>query len=130
MQDASRGKIFRNCVTGILSVASNDGCVASWAKSAMNQPPELNIAYVAKLARIELTPDEQSAYARQLGDILHYLDKIKHADITGVEPSAHAMPVHNVWREDVAQPGLSVEQALRNAPQQRDDQIVVPRVVE
>lgn len=96
----------------------------------MNQPPLLNIAYVAKLARIELTPDEQSAYARQLGDILHYLDKIKHADITGVEPSAHAMPVHNVWRDDVPQPGLSVEQALRNAPQQRDDQIVVPRVVE
>lgn len=96
----------------------------------MNQPPALNIDYVAKLARIELTPDEQSAYARQLGDILYYLDKIKQADVAVVEPSAHAMPVHNVWREDVPQPGFSVEQALRNAPQQRDDQIVVPRVIE
>lgn len=96
----------------------------------MNQPPDLDIDYVAKLARIELTPEEQSAYARQLGDILHYLDKIKQADVAGVEPSAHALPVHNVWRDDTPQPGLSVEQALRNAPQQRDDQIVVPRVVE
>lgn len=96
----------------------------------MNQPPPLNIAYVAKLARIELTPDEQSAYGRQLGGILHYLDKIKQADIAGVEPSAHAMPVHNVWRADVAQPGLTVEQALQNAPRKRDDQFVVPRVVD
>ena len=96
----------------------------------MNQPPALNINYVAKLARIELTPDEQSSYARQLGDILHYLDKIKQADLTGVAPSAHALPVHNIWRDDTPRPGLSVDQALRNAPQQRDDQFVVPRVVE
>lgn len=96
----------------------------------MNPPPDLNIDYVARLARIELTPDEQRAFAAQLGGILHYLDKIKQADVAGVEPSAHPMPVHNVWRGDVAQPGLTVEQALQNAPRKRDDQFVVPRVVD
>ncbi len=95
----------------------------------MSQPPDLKIAYVARLARIELSPVEQSAYAAQLGGILHYLEIIKQADLTGAEPSAHPLPGHNVWREDVPQPGFTVEQALQNAPQKRDDQFVVPRVV-
>ena len=56
--------------------------------------------------------------------------KLKQVDVTGVEPMAHAAPVFNVWREDVAQPGLSVEQALRNAPAQRQNMVVVPKVVE
>ncbi|MBI3887374.1 MAG: Asp-tRNA(Asn)/Glu-tRNA(Gln) amidotransferase subunit GatC [Opitutae bacterium] len=96
----------------------------------MSQPPDLNIDYVARLARLELTPDERRAYAAQLGGILHYLDVIKQADVSGVEPSAHPLPIHNVWREDRPQPGLTVEQALQNAPRKRDDQFVVPRVID
>ena len=95
----------------------------------MNQTSELNIKYVANLARLALTATEEQKFSRQLGDILQYVDKLKQVDVTGVEPMAHASPVFNVWQDDVACPGLTVEQALSNAPEQRDHMIVVPKVV-
>jgi aspartyl-tRNA(Asn)/glutamyl-tRNA(Gln) amidotransferase subunit C len=99
----------------------------------MSQAPDLNIDYVANLARLALTAEEKARYARQLGDILHYVDKLKQVDVSGVEPTAHASPVFNVWREDSALVNasqLSPEQALRNAPAQRQNMVVVPKVVE
>ncbi len=96
----------------------------------MNPEPEFNIEYVANLARLALTEAERRQFSRQLGDILHYVEKLKQVDVAGVEPMAHASPVFNVWQADVARPGLPVGAALRNAPAQRDDQVVVPRVVE
>ncbi len=96
----------------------------------MNPAPDLNIEYVANLARLALTGAEREKFARQLGDILHYVEKLKEVDVSGVEPMAHASPVFNVWEADVARPGLPVDQALRNAPAQRDNLVVVPKVVE
>lgn len=96
----------------------------------MSADSELNIDYVANLARLALTPAEKERFARQLGDILLYVDKLKQIDVTGVEPMAHAAPVFNVWQDDVPRAGLSVQSALRNAPAQRDQMIVVPKVVE
>jgi aspartyl-tRNA(Asn)/glutamyl-tRNA(Gln) amidotransferase subunit C len=96
----------------------------------MSTPSHLNIDYVANLARLELTAGEKQKFAQQLGDILHYVDKLNQVDVTGVEPMAHAAPVYNVWQEDVARPGLPVASALRNAPEQREQQIVVPKVVD
>ena len=96
----------------------------------MNQASDIDIEYVANLARLALTAAEKEKFSRQLGDILHYVEKLKQVDVTGVEPMAHASPVFNVWQADVARPGLAVEQALRNAPEQRDHQIVVPKVME
>jgi len=96
----------------------------------MNPASDLNIEYVANLARLALTDAEKRKFARQLGDILHYVEKLKAVDVTGVEPMAHASPVYNVWAADVARPGLPVGSALRNAPAQRDHMIVVPKVVE
>jgi len=96
----------------------------------MNPSSDINIEYVANLARLALTDAEKETFSRQLGDILHYVEKLKQVDVTGVEPMAHASPVFNVWQDDVARPGLAVEAALRNAPEQREHQIVVPKVVE
>jgi aspartyl-tRNA(Asn)/glutamyl-tRNA(Gln) amidotransferase subunit C len=96
----------------------------------MNPPSDLNIEYVANLARLALTDEEKTRYSQQLGDILHYIEKLKQVDVTGVEPMAHASPVFNVWAADAAEPGLSVEKALQNAPVQRDHLIVLPKVVE
>ena len=98
--------------------------------SAMSAPQDLNIDYVARLARLSLTPAEQEQYARQLGDVLHHIEQLAKVNVSGVEPTAHAFPVENVWDEDVARPGLSVEAALRNAPAQREHMISVPKVVE
>ena len=98
--------------------------------AAMSQPTELNIDHVAKLARLALTPEEKTTFAAQLGSVLHHIEQLGKVDVTGVEPSAHAFSVHNVWQDDVARPGLPVADALRNAPAQRENMIVVPKVVE
>lgn len=96
----------------------------------MSQTADLNIDHIAKLARLALTPDEKAKFSQQLGDVLHHIEQLAKLDVTGVEPTAHASPVFNVWQADVAQPGLSVADALRNAPAQRDHMIAVPKVVE
>lgn len=96
----------------------------------MSNNPDLNLEYVANLARLALSDAEKAQFAHQLGDILHYVDKLKQVEVTGIEPMAHASPVFNVWEDDVARPGLPVEAALRNAPAQRQNMIVVPKIVE
>lgn len=96
----------------------------------MSAPADLNIERVAKLARIALTAEEKATFSQQLGQVLHHIEQLSKLDVSGVEPSAHAFAVHNVWQKDVARPGLSVDQALRNAPAQRDNMIAVPKVVE
>jgi aspartyl-tRNA(Asn)/glutamyl-tRNA(Gln) amidotransferase subunit C len=92
--------------------------------------PDLNIDHVAHLARLALTPVEKAEFARQLGDVLHHIEQLSKIDVSNVEPTAHAFPVSNVWAEDIAQPGLSVEAALKNAPAQRQNMFVVPKVIE
>jgi aspartyl-tRNA(Asn)/glutamyl-tRNA(Gln) amidotransferase subunit C len=92
--------------------------------------PQLNIDHVANLARLALTPDEKAIFAEQLGNVLHHIEQLSKVDVTGIEPTAHAFAVSNVWQDDVAQPALTVDQAMRNAPEQRDNMIVVPKVVE
>jgi aspartyl-tRNA(Asn)/glutamyl-tRNA(Gln) amidotransferase subunit C len=92
--------------------------------------PDINIDRLATLARVELTPAEKEKFSAQLGDILRYIEKLSEVDTTGIEPTAHAFPVANVWAEDIPHPALSVEDALRNAPAQRDNMISVPKVVE
>jgi aspartyl-tRNA(Asn)/glutamyl-tRNA(Gln) amidotransferase subunit C len=96
----------------------------------MSAPADLNIDHVANLARIALTPEEKTKFARQLGEVLHHIEQLRKVDVTGVEPTAHAFPVYNVWTDDVARTGLPVEAALQNAPAQRDNMIVVPKVME
>jgi aspartyl-tRNA(Asn)/glutamyl-tRNA(Gln) amidotransferase subunit C len=96
----------------------------------MPSAPDLDIDHVAKLARLALTAEEKEKFSQQLGDVLHHIEQLAKVDVTGVEPTAHAFPIVNVWADDVARPGLTVEAALRNAPAQRDNMIVVPKVVE
>lgn len=96
----------------------------------MPDPKAIDIDYVAGLARLALTPDEKAAFARQLGDVLGYIEKLQSVDVSGVDPTAHAFDVHNVWAEDVPAPALPVGDVLRNAPASRDNMIAVPKVVE
>ena len=93
-------------------------------------PQELNIDHVANLARLALTPEEKTKFSQQLGDVLHHIEQLSKVDVTGVEPTAHAFAVYNVWQDDVPRPGLPADAALKNAPAQRDNMIVVPKVVE
>jgi aspartyl-tRNA(Asn)/glutamyl-tRNA(Gln) amidotransferase subunit C len=96
----------------------------------MPKPADLDLDHVANLARISLTDEEKARFGAQLGDVLGYIALLNEADVEGVEPTAHAFPVVNVWAQDVPEPGLSVEDALRNAPQRRDNMFAVPKVVD
>jgi len=90
----------------------------------------IDIKYVAHLARISLTPDEEKKISAQLGHILGYIEKLSELDVTNVEPTAHAVPMVNVTRADKVRPSLSHEEALRNAPRQAGGLFVVPKIVE
>lgn len=96
----------------------------------MSAAPKLDIDYVAQLARIALTTEEKRRFAEQLGSVLTYVEKLKEVDVSGVEPTAHAFEVVNVWQADVPAAPLSAEAALRNAPAVREQMIVVPKVVD
>jgi aspartyl-tRNA(Asn)/glutamyl-tRNA(Gln) amidotransferase subunit C len=91
---------------------------------------DIDVKYVAHLARLSLTPDEEQRIGAQLGNILGYIEKLKEVDVTGVEPTAHAFPLVNVTRPDVVRPSLSNEEALRNAPATANGLFIVPKIVE
>ena len=91
---------------------------------------EIDVKYVAHLARLSLSPEEEQRIGEQLGAILGYIEKLKEVDVTGVEPTAHAFPLVNVVRPDEVRPSLSNEEALRNAPAQANGLFVVPKIIE
>ena len=91
----------------------------------------LDVRYVADLARIELTADEAQRYGAQLNAVLDYVGQLAELDVAGLEPTAHAMPLVNVLREDRAGDSLPRAGVLANAPAVADDQFIqVPPVIE
>jgi aspartyl-tRNA(Asn)/glutamyl-tRNA(Gln) amidotransferase subunit C len=90
----------------------------------------VDVKYVAHLARLALTPEEEKKLGDQLDHILGYIEKLKKLDVAGVEPTAHAMPMVNVTRADTARPSLPHEDAMRNAPARANGLFIVPKIVE
>jgi aspartyl-tRNA(Asn)/glutamyl-tRNA(Gln) amidotransferase subunit C len=93
-------------------------------------PGDFDIKYVAHLARLALTPEEEQKLGAQLAGILGYIEKLKQVDVSSVEPTAHAVPLVNVFRRDEIRASLSNEEALRNAPAKANGLFVVPKIVE
>jgi aspartyl-tRNA(Asn)/glutamyl-tRNA(Gln) amidotransferase subunit C len=91
---------------------------------------EFDVKYTAHLARLALTPDEEKKLGAQLGNILGYIEKLRELDVSGVEPTAHAVPLVNVTRTDKIRPSLPHDEALRNAPKKSGGLFVVPKIVE
>jgi len=91
---------------------------------------DIDIKYVAHLARLHLTPEEEKKLGAQLVNILGYIEKLNQLDVSGVEPTAHAVPMVNVTRPDEIRPSLPHEEALRNAPAQANGLFIVPKIVE
>ena len=91
---------------------------------------ELDVAYVARLARLRLTEEETQLFQEQLGHVLEYVTKLREVDVSGVEAAAHAIPIFNVFREDEARDWFTAEEALRNAPRQANGLFLVTKVVE
>jgi aspartyl-tRNA(Asn)/glutamyl-tRNA(Gln) amidotransferase subunit C len=91
---------------------------------------KIDIDYIAELARISLTAEEKQNYGAQLADILKHIDAIQAVDVSSVDATAHALPIYNVWQKDTPGPTFTPEEALLNSPEKRDNQIVVPQVVD
>jgi aspartyl-tRNA(Asn)/glutamyl-tRNA(Gln) amidotransferase subunit C len=93
-------------------------------------PANFDVKYVAHLARIALTPAEEEQFGAQLSNILGYIEKLNQLDVSQIEPTAHAVPLVNVFRPDEIRPSLSNEEALRNAPAKANGLFIVPKIVE
>ncbi len=91
---------------------------------------EAQVQQVAKLSRLELSEEEVSQFSTQLSAIFEYIEKLNELDTERVEPLAHCLPVHNVFREDVPRPSLSNDDALANAPEREDEYFKVPKILD
>src|SRR5205085_12541681 len=106
------GRAQRHLVT--LLRPTNDGY-----KAPATPSEKINlerVQHVAKRARLALPKEKLQTLAQQLESILEYVAKIGQVDVTGVEPMAHALPISNVFREDIPEPALPLEKVLQNAP--------------
>jgi aspartyl-tRNA(Asn)/glutamyl-tRNA(Gln) amidotransferase subunit C len=91
---------------------------------------DFNVKYVAHLARLSLSPEEEQKLGAQLNNIIGFVEQLKSVDVSSVEPTAHAVPTVNVTRADEVRPSIPHEDALRNAPKKAGGLFVVPKIVE
>ncbi len=87
------------------------------------------VEHVAMLARLYLTEEEKKIYSEQLSSILEYARKLEELDTGNVSPTAHVLPLENIFREDRAGPHMDPERAMRNAPDREGNYFRVPRIV-
>ncbi|MDQ6657011.1 MAG: Asp-tRNA(Asn)/Glu-tRNA(Gln) amidotransferase subunit GatC [Actinomycetota bacterium] len=88
-----------------------------------------DVAHLAHLARLELTETELDTYLGQLEVILHSVARVSEVAAPDIEPTTHAVPLTNVYREDVVRPGLSHQAALSQAPATEDGRFRVPQIL-
>lgn len=87
------------------------------------------VEHVAMLARLELTEEELNKNTEQLNSILEYAAMLEKLNTDNIKPTAHAVPLHNVLREDVVKPSMARDKVLANAPEAEDGFFKVPRIV-
>ena len=91
---------------------------------------EADVRHISLLARLNPGDEEIKLFAEQLSAILQYMDQLNEVDTTDVPPTAHPLPVRNVFRTDQAGDSLEPDQALQNAPQRDGDFFAVPKVLD
>jgi aspartyl-tRNA(Asn)/glutamyl-tRNA(Gln) amidotransferase subunit C len=87
------------------------------------------VLHIAQLARLQLNLEEVGLIARQMNDILIYMEQLNGLDTAGVEPTSHALHLSNAFREDQVQPSLPLEESLAIAPEQGRSAFIVPKVI-
>jgi len=98
--------------------------------SINNPHHSIDVPYLARLARLEVTPEEVEIFGGQLGRILDHVEQMNKLDISGIEPTAHAITVFDVIREDGVTESLAKETILENAPRSANGLFVVPKVLD
>ena len=96
----------------------------------MQERPEVDIDKLAMLSRIQLTDDEKAAFSSQLADILGFFQKLQEVDVEGIAPMAHPFDAEAPLRDDQVEESWDPARSLLNAPASRENQVVVPKVVE
>ena len=91
---------------------------------------EKDVRYIAELSRLEISEEEMPMFTEQFNQILEYADILEKVDTTGIEPTFSILPLYNVMREDEVKPGVSHEEAMKNAPAVHNDGFKVTRVIE
>ncbi len=91
---------------------------------------DIDIAYVARLARIDLSAEELERIGRQLGGILEHAALVQQLPTEGVEPTSHPLPMVNAVRPDRVTPSLDRDTALSQAPEAEDGYFRVPPTLE
>lgn len=89
-----------------------------------------DVRYTAQLARLHLSEEEIAKFQAQLTQVLTYVEKLEQVDVSGVEPTAHANAVFNVFRADEARDWFAPADALANAPRAANQLFIVPKVIE
>jgi aspartyl-tRNA(Asn)/glutamyl-tRNA(Gln) amidotransferase subunit C len=87
------------------------------------------VKHVANLARLAITEEEAEKFTKQLDAIITFAEQLNELDTENVEPTSHVLDIKNVLREDVPQKGLSQEEVLKNAPEEKDGQFKVPSIL-
>lgn len=90
---------------------------------------KMDIEKVARLARLELSEEEKVTFGNQLEQILTYMEQLNRLDTTGVEPTSHAIPLHNAFKEDETRPSFPQEEVLSISPDQENGHFKVPRII-
>jgi aspartyl-tRNA(Asn)/glutamyl-tRNA(Gln) amidotransferase subunit C len=90
----------------------------------------IDIAHVAKLARLALTREEADRFSAQFGRLFDFIRELQALDVSQVPPTAQVIPLHNVLRDDVVTPCLDHEAALANAPAVEGPYFKMPRILE
>jgi aspartyl-tRNA(Asn)/glutamyl-tRNA(Gln) amidotransferase subunit C len=114
-----------NLVLSILCVWANKYGGDFMSRLTLDQ-----VKHVAHLARLAITEDDAVKFQQQLDKVITYAEQLNELDTTNVEPTSHVLDMKNVFREDVAQKGLPVEDVVKNAPDHADGQIRVPAIIE
>lgn len=89
-----------------------------------------DVKYIAALARMDVPEDKLEGFARNLADIVQYVEQLQTLDVENVKPTSHAVPVGNVFRPDVVKVSLTNQQALSIAIEAKDGCFKVPLVIE
>lgn len=89
-----------------------------------------DVENVALLSRLSIDEKDMDKNIQELSDFLEYVDRLQQVDTENVAPTAHVLPIQNVFREDVVKPSLDRDLALSNAPEQEDGYFRVPKIVE
>jgi len=88
-----------------------------------------DVEHIAKLAKLEFSGEEKEKFTQQLNQILAYVEQLNRLDTNAVEPLSHVIELQNVFRDDEVRPGVSTDEALKNAPARTDQFFKVPKVI-